>query len=60
MLAFSHAGISESQAHDIKAETDYDDGRKEYEIEFKYAGYEYDYVLSVDGKIISYDRDRDD
>lgn len=59
-LAFSHAGISESQAHDIKAETDYDDGRKEYEIEFKYAGYEYDYVLSVDGKIISYDRDRDD
>lgn len=58
--AFSHAGVSESSAYDIKSETDYDDGRKEYEIEFKAAGYEYDYVISADGTIISYDRERDD
>ena len=58
--AFSHAGVSESSAYDIKSETDYDDGRKEYEIEFKAAGYEYDYVIACDGTIISYDRERDD
>lgn len=58
--AFSHAGVSESSAYDIKSETDYDDGRKEYEIEFKAAGYEYDYVIACDGTIISYDREKDD
>ena len=58
--AFSHAGVSESSAYDMKAEIDYDDGRKEYEIEFKASGYEYDYVIAADGTIISYDRERDD
>lgn len=59
-VAFAHAGVSESSAYEIKAEADYDDGRREYEIEFKYGGYEYEYVVSANGTIISHERDRDD
>ena len=42
-----------------KAKTDYDDGVKEYDIEFVSGSYEYEFeVRASDGKITSYDRER--
>lgn len=45
--AFAHAGVSESQVYDLSVERDYDDGRLEYEMEFRTDQGEYEYT--VDG-----------
>ncbi|USF26056.1 hypothetical protein N510_000974 [Firmicutes bacterium ASF500] len=59
--ALSHAGLKESQVWDMKAELDYDDGRLEYEVEFKSGGMEYEYTIDgVTGSILSFDREVDD
>lgn len=45
----------------VKAYKDYDDGRKEYDIEIVYDGYEYEFEISASsGKILSKDVDRID
>lgn len=60
-VALAHAGLSESQVTRLKAEFDYDDGRPEYDVEFKYDGWEYEYEIHAEsGKILSYDKERDD
>ena len=60
-IALAHAGLSESQVTRLKAEFDYDDGRPEYDVEFKYDGWEYEYEIHAEsGKILSYDKERDD
>ena len=42
-------------------ERDYDDGRLEYEVEFKSGGMEYQYKIDgVTGSILEYEQDRDD
>ncbi len=59
--ALAHAGVSESQAYELEVERDYDDGRLEYEVEFKAGGMEYQYTIDgVTGSILEYERDRDD
>ncbi len=59
--ALSHAGLQESQVWDMKAEMDYDDGRLEYEVEFKSGGMEYEYTIDgVTGNILSFERETDD
>ena len=59
--ALSHAGLKESQVWDMKAELDYDDGRLEYEVEFKSGGMEYEYTIDgVTGNILSFEREVDD
>lgn len=45
--AFTHAGVRESQVYDLAIERDYDDGRLEYEMEFRTDQGEYEYT--VDG-----------
>ena len=55
-IVFDSLGITESQTYDRDYE--YDDGK--YEISFKYNNFEYDYEVSVFGKIIDYDREYDD
>lgn len=60
--ALNHAGKTASQVTFVKAKSDWDDGRKVYEIEFIYrsgTGYlEYDYEIdATTGKIVSYDYD---
>ena len=59
--ALAHAGVSESQAYELEVERDYDDGRLEYEVEFKAGGMEYQYTIDgVTGSVLEYERDRDD
>ena len=59
--ALAHAGVSENQAYELEVERDYDDGRLEYEVEFKAGGMEYQYTIDgVTGSILEYEQDRDD
>lgn len=60
-IALDHAGYEESEVRFIKAKLDRDDGRYEYEIEFRADGnLEYDYSINaVNGNIVEYDRDYD-
>ena len=48
-IAYTHAGVSESEAYDKSYEQD--DGK--YEIDFDFGGYEYEYDVSYEGKILS-------
>ncbi len=60
-IALAHAGIAADQVSYMRTEFDYDDGRPEYEVEFRYGGYEYDYEIhGQSGDILSWDKDRDD
>jgi len=57
-IALAHAGLSRDKVSFVKAELDYEDGIKVYDIEFYSGNVEYDYEISVaDGSIISADRD---
>ena len=55
-VAYAHAGVRESDAHDRSWELD--DGR--YEIEFSHDGWEYDYLVSLEGKVLRSHREEDD
>jgi len=60
-IALQDAGLSENQVSRLKAEFDYDDGRPEYDVEFKYDGWEYEYEIHAEsGNILRSDKDRDD
>lgn len=58
-IAFSHAGIAQSDVSGSRITLDYEDGRKIFEVEFYLAdGKEYDYeIAAADGTIVSYDYD---
>lgn len=59
--ALKHAGLSASEVVFEKAQLEYDDGMRYYEIEFYAGGYEYDYEIdAVSGKVLSAEKDRDD
>ncbi len=54
--AFKHAGVSESDVTNLKVEREYDDGRLEYEVDFRVGGTKYDYTIDgATGNVISYD-----
>ena len=56
--ALSPAGVSQDQVYDLEVQRDRDDGRLEYEIEFKTGGWEYEYTINAaDGTILDYERD---
>ena len=60
-IALNHAGVSESNTYGLKVKQDYDDGRLEYEVEFKSGGMEYEYTINAaDGTILSHESDWDD
>ncbi len=58
-IALDHAGYDAAQVRFIKAKLDIDDGRYEYEIEFRADGnIEYDYTINAEnGRIVDFDRD---
>lgn len=59
-IALKHAGLSAAQVTFEKAELDRDDGRLEYELEFRSGGVEYEYTLdAVSGAILEAERDHD-
>lgn len=60
-IALAHAGLSENAVNGLKVELDREDGRQQYEVEFKAGGYEYDYEIdAVNGTILEWDKDYDD
>ncbi len=60
-IAFAHAGVTESEATQIKCEFDFDDGYAEYEVEWEIGRMEYEYTISaVDGTIWEHDAEYDD
>lgn len=59
-IALKHAGLSESDVKGLRVTRDRDDGRQEYEVEFREGFAEYDYEINAEnGEIISYDIDKD-
>ena len=59
--ALKHAGLSESNVTGLKVVLDREDGKLVYEVEFKSAGYEYDYEIdAVKGTILQSDKELDD
>ena len=60
-IALKDAGLTEDQVTRLHAEFDYDDGRPEYDVDFRQGRYEYDYEIHAEtGKILSREKDRDD
>ena len=59
--ALTHAGISEGQVSGLQVQQDWDDGRLEYEVEFRSGGMEYEYTIDGStGQILEYDQELDD
>ncbi len=59
--ALKHAGVSEAQATELEVKLDREGGKLVYEVEFKSAGYEYDYEIdAVKGTILQSDKELDD
>ncbi len=57
-IALAHAGVSEAEISRYKIELDRDDGRLEYEIEFRVGNAEYEYTLdAATGKILEFEID---
>ncbi len=60
-IALKDAGLTQEQVIHLRAEFDYDDGRPEYDVDFRQGNYEYDYEIHAEsGKILSRDKDWDD
>lgn len=60
-IALKDAGLTEDQVTRLHAEFDYDDGRPEYDVDFRQGRYEYDYEIHAEtGKILSREKDRND
>ena len=58
--ALTHAGVAAADTYELKVERDWDDGRLEYEVEFKSAGYEYEYKIDgASGAVLEFERDWD-
>lgn len=57
--ALKHAGVEAAEAVFTKTERDYDDGRLEYEVEFRVGSTEYEYTIAAaDGAVLDFDIDR--
>lgn len=60
-IALKDAGLTQDQVMGLRAEFDYDDGRPEYDVDFRQGHYEYDYEIHAEtGRILSRDKDWDD
>ncbi|MGN0531945.1 MAG: PepSY domain-containing protein [Eubacterium sp.] len=57
-IALQKAGLSKNDVTFIHAHKDSDDGVAYYDIEFKTSSYEYEYEIDLNGKVISWDKDR--
>lgn len=57
-IAFQHAGVTASAVRELETKLDYDDGRLEYEVEFKANGVEYEYKIDANsGAILDFEWD---
>ena len=56
--AFKHAGVDAANVYELEVERDIDDGRLEYEIEFKCGNMEYEYKIDgATGTILEHEAD---
>ena len=59
-IALDHAGVSASDATNLRCEYEIDDGVKEYEVDFRSGDYEYEYTINAEtGTITSHDKEYD-
>lgn len=57
-IALEHAGVAEANARFHKVHLDTDDGRREYDIEFRVGNVEYEYEIDAQtGRIHDHDKD---
>lgn len=60
-IALAHAGLQMAQVTALRVEEDRDDGRLEYEVDFKCGGMEYDYTIDAETFVIlEHEKERDD
>ena len=60
-IALEHAGLAQDQVTGLRAEYDRDDGRPEWDVEFREGRTEYDYTIHAEtGRILEWDKDFDD
>ncbi len=59
-IALAHAGCAAGDVQHMRAERDYDDGRLEYEVEFRCGNVEYEYTIDGrTGKILKHEKDHE-
>ncbi len=59
-IALAHAGLTADQVTGLRSEKDWDDGRMEYEIEFRHGDYEFDYTIHAGtGDVLDWDKEYD-
>ena len=59
--ALKHAGLTAAQVTELSVELDRENGKLVYEVEFKSAGYEYDYEIdAAKGTVVQSDKELDD
>lgn len=59
-IALEHAGLAAAQVRFTQLQTDWEDGRMVYEVEFRQGRTEYEYEIDAStGRILDWDRDED-
>ena len=59
-IALTHAGFTADQVTGLRTEVDYENGVKEYEVDFRSGDWEYDYTVgATDGKLLKTDKEYD-
>lgn len=57
-IALEHAGVTAEEVTGLHTAMDIDDGRQEYDVEFRVGHLEYDYEIdAVTGAVLSFDKD---
>lgn len=57
-IAILHAGVDQAEVSGLHTVLDIDDGRQEYDVEFRVGHLEYEYEIdAATGKILSWDKD---
>lgn len=59
--AFNHANVKRADVQSLKTELDTENGKLEYDIEFIYAGNEYDYEIDAKtGEVLNFNKEMAD
>lgn len=59
-IVFEHAKVNEADVNHIIIEHEFDDGRREIEVDFWIGTTEYSYTLDTDGNILEFEVERAD
>lgn len=60
-IALEQAGLKEADVSGLRVEYEIDDGVQQYDVEFRYDGWEYAYEIDArTGAVISSDKDKED